>query len=80
MIQLTEFEKRLQKEFGLSDKDARRMDRAVNDISEEVGMTIEEVFDFLKFGCELELRSLELDYDWKAFFQSVSIRLRKKRP
>lgn len=78
MIQLTHFERKIQIEFSLSDKDSRRMDRAIHDIAEAVGMTKEEVFDYIKFGCEEELKSLELDYDWKAFFRSITFRLRKQ--
>ncbi|MCC5813670.1 MAG: hypothetical protein JJT78_02865 [Leptospira sp.] len=78
MIQLTYFELELQNEFQLSDRDARRMDRAVHDISESVGMSKSEVFDFIKFGCEEEMKSLEIDYDWKAFFHSITFRLKKQ--
>lgn len=78
MIQLTDFEIQLQEEFGLSDRDSRRMDRAVHDIAEIVAMSKTEVFEFIKFGCEDELNALESDYDWNAFLRSISFRLKKQ--
>ena len=78
MIQLNEFEKELQCEFTLSDRDARRMDRVVTDISDTVGMDKFEVFDFLKFGCEDELNQLKIDYDWKRLQKSIQFRLKKQ--
>ncbi|MCZ8238658.1 MAG: hypothetical protein O9346_16385 [Leptospiraceae bacterium] len=78
MIQLTSFEKELQLEFTLSDRDARRMDRVVTDIAALVGMDKFEVFDFLKFGCEEELSQLKIDYDWKRLQKSIQFRLKKQ--
>ncbi|MCG9874698.1 MAG: hypothetical protein MH321_07935 [Leptospiraceae bacterium] len=78
MIQLTSFEKELQLEFTLSDRDARRMDRVVTDIAALVGMDKFEVFDFLKFGCEEELNQLKIDYDWKRLQKSIQFRLKKQ--
>lgn len=80
MIQLTFFETTLKDEFQLSDRDSRRMARAVTDISETVGMSLTEVFDFIKFGCEEELKRLDEDYDWNAFYRSISFRLKKQEP
>lgn len=78
MIILSSFEILLKDEFGLSDRDARRMDRAIQDISDSVGMTKVEVFDFVKYGCENELKHLAENYDWKAFHKSLVFRLRKQ--
>jgi hypothetical protein len=78
MIALTSFEILLRDEFSLSDRDARRMDRSIQDISDSVGLTRVEVFDFIKFGCENELKHLAENYDWKAFHRSIVFRLRKQ--
>jgi hypothetical protein len=78
MIQLTDFEKELTIEFSMSDRDARRMDRVIVDISAIVGMDKFEVYDFLKFGCEEELNQLKIDYDWKRLQRSICFRLKKQ--
>lgn len=77
MIDLTEFEVALLREFELSDRDARRMDRAIEDISSYTGLSKIEVFDFLKFGNEPELKSLKESYDWKRFENKIILKLRK---
>ncbi|WCL48573.1 hypothetical protein [Leptospira sp. GIMC2001] len=78
MIQLNYFEILLRDEFDLSDRDARRMDRAVHDIAHSVGMEKREVFDFIKFGCESDMKKLNENYDWKDFHRSIVLRLKKQ--
>jgi hypothetical protein len=77
LISLTEFEIRLKQEFSLSDRDARRMDRAVTDISNATGMSKTEIFDFLKFGADTELSELRENYDWNDFYRSIVKKLKK---
>lgn len=67
MIQLTEFEKKLLETFALSDRDARRLQRVIQDLSIVVGMEHEEIYDFMRFGVENELEILKSDYNWEHF-------------
>lgn len=78
MNPLNDFERILQVEFALNDRDSRRMDRAIHDIAASIGMTKTEVFEFLMFGCEGELSDLVKNYDWIAFQRSIRFRLQKQ--
>ncbi|MCW7457787.1 hypothetical protein ND856_09265 [Leptospira bandrabouensis] len=80
MIQLTEFEKKLLETFALSDRDARRLLRVIQDLSIVVGMDHEEIFDFMRFGVENELEILKRDYNWEHFRIRIQKKLKKSPP
>lgn len=80
MIQLTEFEKKLLETFTLSDRDARRLQRVIQDLSIVVGMEHEEIYDFMRFGVENELEILKTDYNWDHFRIRIQKKLKKSPP
>ncbi|PJZ46009.1 hypothetical protein [Leptospira brenneri] len=80
MIQLTEFEKKLLETFALSDRDARRLQRVIQDLSIVVGMEHEEIYDFMRFGVENELEILKTDYNWEHFRIRIQKKLKKSPP
>ncbi|PJZ85660.1 hypothetical protein [Leptospira harrisiae] len=80
MIQLTEFEKKLLETFTLSDRDARRLLRVIQDLSIVVGMDHEEIYDFMRFGVENELEILKRDYNWEHFRIRIQKKLKKSPP
>ncbi|MCG6145189.1 MULTISPECIES: hypothetical protein [Leptospira] len=80
MIQLTEFEQKLLETFALSDRDARRLLRVIQDLSIVVGMDHEEIFDFMRFGVENELEILKRDYNWEHFRIRIQKKLKKSPP
>ncbi|MBM9591883.1 MULTISPECIES: hypothetical protein [Leptospira] len=80
MIQLTEFEKKLLETFTLSDRDARRLQRVIQDLSIVVGMEHEEIYDFMRFGVENELEILKTDYNWEHFRIRIQKKLKKSPP
>lgn len=80
MIQLTEFEQKLLETFALSDRDARRLLRVIQDLSSVVGMDHEEIFDFMRFGVENELEILKRDYNWEHFRIRIQKKLKKSPP
>ncbi|MDF3819460.1 hypothetical protein P3G55_06095 [Leptospira sp. 96542] len=77
MIQLNEFEKKLFETFSLSDRDARRLARVVDDLSIVTGMDAAEIFDFLRFGVEEEFEELKRDYHWERFRIRIQKKLKK---
>ncbi|TGL58235.1 hypothetical protein EHQ58_12745 [Leptospira ognonensis] len=80
MIKLTEFELQLLETFSLSDRDARRLDRVINDLSIIVGMDPSEIFDFMRFGIEQEFTDLKIDYNWEKFRIKIQRKLKKSNP
>ncbi|MCZ8155406.1 MAG: hypothetical protein O9264_04750 [Leptospira sp.] len=80
MIQLTEFESLLLETFHLSDRDARRLDRVITDLSIIVGMDSNEIFDFMRFGIEQEFEDLRKDYNWEKFRIRIQKKLKKTSP
>ncbi|MCW7492933.1 hypothetical protein ND861_07985 [Leptospira sp. 2 VSF19] len=80
MIQLTEFEQKLLETFKLSDRDARRLLRVIQDLSIVVGMDHEEIYDFMRFGVENELEILKTDYNWEHFRIRIQKKLKKSPP
>jgi len=78
LIQLTEFEKQLLETFSLSDRDARRLDRVIQDLMIVVGMEKSEIFDFMRFGIEDELEDLKKDYHWERFRIRIQKKLKKQ--
>ncbi|TGL37750.1 hypothetical protein EHQ49_16205 [Leptospira perdikensis] len=80
MIQLSEFEKKLLETFSLSDRDARRLLRVIQDLSIVVGMDHEEIYDFMRYGVENELEILKTDYNWEHFRIRIQKKLKKSPP
>ncbi|MDZ4725784.1 MAG: hypothetical protein SH817_06485 [Leptospira sp.] len=80
MIKLTDFEIQLLETFHLSDRDARRLDRVINDLSIVVGMDQTEIFDFMRFGIEQEFIDLKVDYNWEKFRIKIQRKLKKQTP
>ncbi|TGN20136.1 hypothetical protein [Leptospira idonii] len=78
MIRLTDFENQLMETFSLSDRDARRLERVIADLSIIVGMEAVEIFDFLRFGVEQELEDLKADYNWEKFRIKIQKKLKKQ--
>jgi hypothetical protein len=64
--------------FTLSEKDAKRLYRMVEDISLRSGMNDHEIIDFLKFGAEEEFQSWKIEYNWADFQKSIEKKLSKK--
>jgi hypothetical protein len=63
--------------FSLSEKDAKRLYRMVEDISLRSGMGDQEIIDFLKFGAEEEFKTWKQDYNWASFQKSIEQKLSK---
>ena len=80
MIKLTAFEQELLETFSLSDRDARRLDRVIADLSIVVGMEPGEIFDFMRFGIEQEFHDLKVDYNWEKFRIKIQRKLKKSAP
>ncbi len=80
MIKLTEFENQLLETFSLSDRDARRLERVIADLSIVVGMDAYEIFDFMRFGVEQEFIDLKADYNWEKFRIKIQRKLKKQNP
>lgn len=77
MINLTEFEKKIQETFHFDDKSSRRMERVISDLTQLVGMEKQEILEFLSYGATTELKELEVNYDWNRFQKKV---LKKLKP
>jgi hypothetical protein len=77
MIQLTEFERKIQEILSIGDKEARKMDRVLSDLTQSVGMEKLEILEFLCYGAVEELKELELNYDWVRFQKKI---LKKLKP
>jgi len=80
LIKLTEFELQLLETFSLSEKDARRLERVIADLSIIVGMDQNEIFDFMRFGIEQEFTDLKADYNWEKFRIRIQKKLKKSAP
>jgi hypothetical protein len=78
LIHLNEFELLLLETFTLSDRDARRLDRVIQDLSDVVGMEKNEIFDFMRFGIEEKLEELKKDYHWERFRIRIQKKLKKQ--
>ncbi|HMV42713.1 MAG TPA: hypothetical protein PK079_11735 [Leptospiraceae bacterium] len=76
-MELTAFESRISLELSLNEKDSRRMDRVIADLSENIGMSKQEILDFLIYGSTKELEALHISYDWEAFRRKIQSRLKK---
>ncbi len=61
----------------LNDRDSRRMDRVISDVSQNTGMEKQEVLDFLVYGAEKEIDQLQLSYDWETFRRQIQSKLKK---
>lgn len=76
-MELTFFESKISNNLTLNDRDARRMDRVISDISQNTGMEKQEVLDFLVYGAEKELHQLQVSYDWESFRRLIQSKLKK---
>lgn len=76
-MKLTEFEERIVSILLLNEKDARRMDRVLSDLTNNLGMGKSEILEFIQFGAEKELSDLAESYDWEKFRRSISKKLVK---
>jgi hypothetical protein len=64
---MNQFELRIQENLRLNERDTRRMDRVITDVSEVSGMEKTEILDFLIFGADKELEDLKENYNWEKF-------------
>jgi len=76
-VELTFFESKISNNLTLNDRDSRRMDRVISDISQNTGMEKQEVLDFLVYGAEKELQQLQVSYDWESFRRLIQSKLKK---
>lgn len=76
-MELTAFELKISTNLNLNDRDSRRMDRVISDISMNTGMEKQEVLDFLVYGAEKEMEGLYVSYDWEFFRRKIEIKLKK---
>ncbi|MBP9886526.1 MAG: hypothetical protein KBF93_09535 [Leptospiraceae bacterium] len=76
-MELTFFESKISTNLILNDRDSRRMDRVISDISQNTGMEKQEVLDFLVYGAEKELQQLQVSYDWETFRRLIQSKLKK---
>ena len=76
-MELTFFESKISNNLILNDRDSRRMDRVISDISQNTGMEKQEVLDFLVYGAEKELQQLQVSYDWETFRRLIQSKLKK---
>jgi hypothetical protein len=64
--------------LNLNEKDSRRMERVIDDISSVSGLGQEEILDFLRYGSEVELLDLEKNYNWEKFRILIQKKLVKR--
>ncbi|MBP7282280.1 MAG: hypothetical protein KBA66_11935 [Leptospiraceae bacterium] len=76
-MELTLFESKISDNLTLNDRDSRRMDRVISDISQNTGMEKQEILDFLVYGAEKELEQLQVSYDWEKFRRQIQSKLKK---
>ncbi|MBK8396596.1 MAG: hypothetical protein IPL26_15355 [Leptospiraceae bacterium] len=76
-MELTIFESKISNNLMLNDRDSRRMDRVISDVSQNTGMEKQEVLDFLVYGAEKEIDQLQLSYDWETFRRQIQSKLKK---
>lgn len=74
---LTLFESQISSHLILNDRDSRRMDRVISDVSQTTGMNKQEVLEFLIYGAENELKQLQISYDWEFFRRKIESKLKK---
>jgi hypothetical protein len=79
MKELDTFEKEIQDQLYLSDKDSMKMARLLTDIESVIGLSTGELLEFLRFGAKEELEILHRDYDWNWFARTIITRLEAKR-
>ena len=73
-MELTLFESQISSHLVLNDRDSRRMDRVISDVSQTTGMNKQE---FLIYGAENELHQLQISYDWEFFRRKIESKLKK---
>ncbi len=78
MIELNEFEKTIQDQLSLNDRDSRKMDRVLSDIEQIVGMSKIEILEFLVYGAKNEIEELNHNYNWLDFQKKLVKRLRAR--
>jgi hypothetical protein len=76
-VELTVFESKISGNLILNDRDTRRMDRVISDLSQNTGMEKQEILDFLVYGAEKELKELQISYDWEFFRRKIQGKLKK---
>lgn len=76
-MELTFFEAKISSNLVLNDRDSRRMDRVISDLSQNTGMEKQEVLEFLIYGAEKELEQLQVSYDWEMFRRQIQRKLQK---
>jgi hypothetical protein len=76
-VELTIFESKIATQLVLNDRDSRRMDRVISDVSQTTGMDKQEVLEFLIYGAEKELDQLQISYDWEFFRRKIESKLKK---
>ncbi len=76
-MELTAFESNIASHLILNDRDSRRMDRVISDVSQHTGMEKQEVLEFLIYGAENELKQLQVSYDWEFFRRKIESKLKK---
>ncbi len=76
-MELTAFESNISSKLVLNDRDSRRMDRVISDVSQHTGMEKQEVLEFLIYGAESELIQLQVSYDWEFFRRKIESKLKK---
>lgn len=64
--------------LGLNEKDARRMERVIDDLSSVSGFEKNEILDFLRYGSEKELKELHENYNWEKFRILIQKKLVKR--
>ncbi len=64
--------------LGFNEKDARRMQRVIDDLSSVSGFEKDEILDFLRYGSEKELKELNENYNWEKFRIQIQKKLVKR--
>ncbi len=76
-MELNPFEFKISTGLVLNDRDTRRMDRVISDVSQSTGLDKQEVLEFLIYGAESELIQLQVSYDWEFFRRKIESKLKK---
>lgn len=75
-MEKSELQISIERIFRKDEKFSRRLERSVQDIEINTGMSEQEILDFLSFGASEELNKLDLNYDWNRFTSEISKKLR----
>lgn len=76
-MEKTELLHSIERIFQRDEKFSRRLERCIQDININTGLGEQEILDFLRFGADSEIESLDKSYDWNGFTTLIIKKLKK---